>query len=110
MFLLVNLNIYLTSRGCNKIIKDGAFIIYEIQDIYEIFNLKSNKSKTTPSRYDKLFEDPIKFKVFSMIKNKPSNIDEIANESKITITHLYKILFELEYLNVIESYSGNFIK
>ena len=45
-----------------------------------------------------------------MIKNKPSNIDEIANESKITITHLYKILFELEYLNVIESYSGNFIK
>ena len=97
-----------TSLGCNKIIKDGAFIISEINDIYEIFKLKGNKSKTNSSIYKKLFEDPVKFKVFSMIKNKPCNVDEIANESNIPITQLYKTLFELEYLNLIESSSGNF--
>ena len=43
-----------------------------------------------------------------MIKKKPSNIDEIANETGISVVDIYKILFELENLNIIEASVGNF--
>lgn len=95
------------SKGCNDIIKDGAYIISSIDTLYEIFKL-NNATKSTPDvKYEKLFNDPFKYKVFSFIKNKPSNIDEIINATGIQIIDLYKILFELENLNIIESSGGN---
>lgn len=99
------------SRGCNKLIKDGAYIISEISDLYEIFKLEGHENeKADKNRYSKLFGDPIKFKVFNLIKNKPSNVDEIVNETGIKIVDLYKILFELEEMNIIEGFSGNFYR
>lgn len=99
------------SRGCNKLIKDGAYIISEVSDLYEIFRLESQKSeRIDKNKYSKLFEDPSKFKVFNLIKNKPSNVDEIVNETGIQIVDLYKILFELENMNIIEGFSGNFYR
>lgn len=99
------------STGCNKLIKDGAYIISEIKDLYEIFKLdnKSNDS-VDGETYMSLFNDPCKYKVFSFIKKKPSNIDEIVNETGIEVVKLYKILFELENLNIIESSGGNFYR
>lgn len=94
------------SNGCNKLIKDGAHIISEISDLYDIFQLEKTNSSTNRD-YDKLLSDPHKYKVFSLIKKKPSNIDEIANETGLEVVKLYKILFELEDLDIIESISGN---
>lgn len=99
------------SVGCNKLIKDGAYIISEIKDLYEIFKLNNNgKNNLSSDMYTDLFKDPCKYKVFSIIKGKPSNVDEIVNETGIQVVELYKILFELEYLNIIESFSGNFYR
>lgn len=95
------------SKGCNDIIKDGAYIISSIDTLYEIFKLNKSKKSTLDVKYEKLFNNPSKYKVFSLIKNKPSNIDEIVNFTGIEIVDLYKILFELENLNIIESVGGN---
>lgn len=94
------------SNGCNKLIKDGAHIISEINDLYDIFKLKKTNGFKNQD-YDKLLSDPNKYKVFSFIRKKPSNIDEIANETGLEVVKLYKILFELEDLDIIESISGN---
>lgn len=98
------------SVGCNKLIKDGAYIISEVKDLYEIFKLTKRGRRTNLDVYSNLFKDPQKYKVFLFIKNKPSNIDEILNETGIQVVELYKILFELEQLNVIEGFSGNFYR
>ncbi len=96
------------STGCNKLIKDGAYIISEIKDLYEIFKLGDGDMKKGSRDYSSLLSDPSKYKVFSLIKKKPSNIDEIANETGIEVVKLYKILFELEDLDIIEETGGNF--
>lgn len=98
------------SSGCNKLIKDGAAIISSISDLYEIFNIDHRNcgDKTIEQiKYGNLFSDPNKYKVFSFIKSKPSNVDEIINSVEIDLVELYKILFELEYLNIIEVQNGN---
>lgn len=96
------------SMGCNKLIRDGAHIISEIKDLYDIFKLNSNTTSINYGNHEKLLSDPFKYKVFSLIKKKPSNIDEIANETGISVVDIYKILFELENLNIIEASVGNF--
>lgn len=98
------------SVGCNKLIKDGAYIISEVKDLYEIFKLTKKEDKPVSEMYLNLFRDPQRYKVFSIIKDRPSNVDEILNESGIQVVDLYKILFELEQLNIIEGFSGNFYK
>lgn len=96
------------SMGCNKLIRDGAHIISEIKDLYDIFKLNSNTTSINYGNHEKLLSDTFKYKVFSLIKKKPSNIDEIANETGISVVDIYKILFELENLNIIEASVGNF--
>ncbi|BAK81160.1 DNA-processing protein DprA [Candidatus Arthromitus sp. SFB-rat-Yit] len=96
------------SMGCNKLIRDGASIISEIKDLYDIFKLNRNTNNIVGRNYEELLSDPSKYKVFSLIKNRPSNVDEIANETGINVVDIYKILFELESLNIIEASTGNF--
>lgn len=99
------------STGCNKLIKDGAYIISDIKDLYDIFKLDNQRNDNVDvETHISLFNDPCKYKVFSFIKKKPSNIDEIVNETGIEVVKLYKILFELENLNIIESSGGNFYR
>ncbi len=97
------------SSGCNVLIRDGAHIISNISDLYEIFKIKRKifPENAVQEKCVDLFKDPDKYKVFSFIRSKPRNVDEIVNGINIDLVELYKILFELEYLDVIEMQNGN---
>lgn len=98
------------STGCNKLIRDGASIICEVKDLYDIFKLNniSKKSEIMNKRYSTLLSDPKKYSVFTLIKRKPISIDELVNITNIELVELYKILFELENLKIIQPMDGNF--
>ncbi|MGL5751060.1 MAG: DNA-processing protein DprA [Paraclostridium sp.] len=87
------------SKGCNKIIKEGAILVDDIEDIlneYNIINLnkKSNDSNKSLSGTQQT--------VFDIIKNKGSlHIDRICDYSKIGIQEINCILNILEIEGIV---------
>ena len=46
------------SNGCNKLIRDGAYMISEISDLYDIFKLNKNSVENNyVHKYENLFKD-----------------------------------------------------
>lgn len=91
-------------KGTNKLIKDGAYIFTDINDIFDLLNLKNaNKIK-----YNNVEMNGIEKKVYNQISNNPIHIDDILRLTKIDIKQLYEVLFELQLKNEVMSLSGNY--
>ncbi|MGM9974096.1 MAG: DNA-processing protein DprA [Clostridiaceae bacterium] len=96
------------SRGCNKLINEGAHIYLGPESFQNIldFRLKWCKKK-------KIMENPTKHSaleesILALISNKPVHIDEILSHTCIDIDVLYSILFEMQLKEEIINLSGSF--
>ncbi len=95
----------LESRGTNKLIRDGATIFNEMQDILDLLNIYSisiNNNKEIG------IKNPLESKLCSIIDDNPIHIDNIIKLTHIDINQLYKLLFELQAKKEILCLSGNF--
>ncbi len=94
------------SKGTNKLIRDGARILLEVDDIIE--NLKYKypicKIDMEQSARDDLSESEMQ--VFNVIKRNPVNIDLIINETGIKVSELSPILTILEIKGYISQMPG----
>lgn len=100
-----------TSKGTNKLIKEGAFPLTSVEDICNFLNIEYNSNKKDKIRLDKkdiIKLDKIENKVFSIINETPMYIDDILKYSNIDIKQLYEVLFELQLKNRITCLSGNY--
>lgn len=88
------------SRGCNKLIREGAAILTSFSDL--ILELKLNKENTN-NKVNKEFD-----KILQVIKESPMHIDEIARKSFIDRDTLFKVLFEMQIRKEIVSLPGNY--
>lgn len=92
------------SRGCNDIIRDGAYIYTGINDILELVGIdkkindcgKNNKINLNKSFLMKFIED------------RPIHINEIINKSNIDIKVLYELLFEMQLAEEIICLAGDY--
>jgi len=92
------------SKGTNKLIKDGAYPLTSVEDIFHILNI-SYVHKNERKYY---FGNAMEEKIFSIVKYSPIHIDDILKGTNIDIKQLYEVLFELQLKNQITCLSGNY--
>jgi DNA processing protein len=92
------------SKGSNKLIKDGAYPLTCIDDIFELIDttyVQSNINQYNPA-------DNIEKKIYDTLNDNPIHIDDIYRITNIDIKHLYEVLFELQLKDEIMCLTGNY--
>lgn len=96
-----NINSYM-SKGCNKIIKEGAKLVDELDDILSEYKIISIKEQENCKNYDNIILNDDSIKVIDTIKDKGVlHIDEICDNTKMEIKYLNTILGELVLNDVL---------
>ncbi len=93
------------SKGTNKLIKDGAYVYTDIEDVLNLLNISrvsiDNKNITT-------VKGKLEERIYQVIDDNPIHIDKIIKLVDVDINRLYKLLFELQVKEEILCLSGNF--
>ncbi len=106
------------SRGCHRLIKSGAKLVENIDDVLEEFSQYSksilklcgnssynNHHQTNDKQGAKL--DKNELKVYELIGYNPKSVEEIVKYSKIEIKEILRILTSLEIKQLIKEDSFN---
>ncbi|WBW94818.1 DNA-processing protein DprA [Oceanirhabdus sp. W0125-5] len=94
-----------SSKGCNKIISEGAYVYNDITDITEILKIHKKKCIIDKDDYEKKTSSS---KIFSILSDIPMHFDEIKKITEIDIRVLYSLLFEMQINDLISCINGNF--
>ena len=89
------------SSGCLNLIKDGAHMFTEMEDLRFVLGLEEQRC------YDNNLSN-IENKILDIIDGEPTHIDKISDQSFVDRIALYKVLFEMQKKNVIVSLPGNY--
>lgn len=98
----------LFSKGTNKLIKDGARPLLEIDDILEeIYELKElqNKNKIK-DKLSTLDYSDTEIKIIELIEKGPTHCDEIVYKTGLNISNVTSILTILELKGIVKELSG----
>jgi len=89
------------SRGTNRLIKDGAIPLTDMEDIFEELPYLKRERKS--------FEIPQEFKpIFNIISKSPAHVDKIVEETGLAYPDVMEILLNLEMLGVVKGENGVF--
>jgi DNA processing protein len=92
------------SKGTNKLIKDGAFPLTCMEDVFDLLSM--NYIKGINNKLPTLSDS--EKNIYKMISDTPIHIDEIIKTTHIDIKHLYEVLFDLQLKNEIMCLAGNY--
>ncbi len=95
------------SEGTNNLIKMGAKIVSNSQDILEDYKYNYINSKDNIAQKDKLLEKKEKI-VYACLSCLPKHMNSIAEETGFTIEELSEILLQLELKNMIKEIRKNY--
>lgn len=96
-----NINSYM-SKGCHKIIKEGAKLIDGIEDILDEYEITSIEFKENWKNYDNIGLSKESIKVIETLKYKGVlHIDEICDNTRMEIKSVNTILSELVLNDVL---------
>ncbi|MGB2705606.1 MAG: DNA-processing protein DprA [Candidatus Omnitrophota bacterium] len=99
------------SSGANRLIKEGAKLVENVEDILEELNYVNNvkEVKSDVSRIPSMsFEEKA---IFDILGDRPKPIDEISETVEIPVNKISKTLLKLELKKLIKALPGeNFVK
>ncbi|GJQ60645.1 MAG: DNA-protecting protein DprA [Candidatus Scalindua sp. AMX11] len=103
------------SKGTNKLIKEGAKLVEDINDIIEEFGPLSEALHISDNKkvedMRSLTLNSQENRIFSLLSSTPKNIDEITLKSGIPVSNVTSILLILEVRKLVKQLSGNrFVK
>jgi len=103
------------SRGTNKLIKDGAKLVEDINDIVEELGPLAEsihiKDNTRVEDIRGLTLNSQEKKIFSLLSSTPSDIDEIITKSGLPSSNVASVLMILEVKRLVKQLSGKrFVK
>lgn len=97
-----------TSRGPNRLIKEGAKIVTEVRDIMEELGLKITdvqENKKGPE-FDNIAGDELK--IATMLADEPKTVEELIQESKIAASQISALISMLEIKGIIQKVGGKY--
>lgn len=94
------------SKGCHGLIKQGAKLVENIDDILTEFSEFTGFSRKFPKLHVKSLAMAEK-RVYDMLSLKPKHIDEILSESTYSYEEVIKALFQLEAKGYIKQTHQN---
>ncbi len=83
------------SRGCNRLIREGAALVSSPEDILEYFQIKNEKMLRLPEKNTNMLAKEEKI-VYSCLNLQPTYIDQVVKESGLPLGECLTILLELE--------------
>lgn len=89
------------SKGCHKLIKDGATLFTNIEDMLYNFAIDSKKEKTKVC-------NGFKGEILKLLDEKIMHIDEIIRVVNIDTSILHELLCELQFENEITNIYGSY--
>ena len=95
------------SRGCNRLIQQGAGILISPEALLEEWNLPCARPVQKSGKNEKVLETPENL-VYSCLGLYPKNIDSLAQETKLGVRELMNALITLELQGSIKEISKNF--
>ncbi len=95
-----------SNEGGNQAIRDGAKVVFNVEDILEeYYSVVSNKITTTTNQFQELEED--ERIVFSCINYNPLNVEEIIVKTGLSVQKVQYLLLKLEMKRLIVSLPNN---
>ena len=101
--------------GTNRLIKNGAILTTETEDILNALKLVEYKEKflnlknSNYSKIKKEFSDPMQSIIFRFINNTPISANDLSRRTGYTINEILSTLFILEMNGYIKKVSGGYI-
>lgn len=93
------------SKGCNKLIKDGAYPLTSMEDVFQLLNIEVNIKL---NKNENSVKSGIESKIYNTLTDSPLHIDDIIRITNVDINYLYEVLFELQLQNEIMCLAGNY--
>ena len=93
------------SKGCNKLIREGAAVCLSKEDILECFSIDSEKESTR-----RLSLEGEERKVFEALDLEKKHVDILSRELSMPLKSLYAILLQLELAGYCISESNAYYK
>lgn len=100
--LITNVN----TQGIYKLIKNGATIVTEHNDILEALNWTLEYGKKEPAKTEEILYSPEEKKILECLQKDSLSIDELIIKTDLNINDLMVILTKLELENVIFRING----
>ena len=88
------------SEGCNKLIRDGAIPLTEMEDLYSFLQIDKKSIKNQNNTNKSILLD--------IINNEPKHLDDIIECVNVDRKVLFELLFEMQNANEIICLPGNY--
>ncbi len=95
------------SRGCNRLIKQGAGIVISVEDFMEELHL-SHAAKLEKVAQNKILLESDENLVYTCLGLYPKSLETLARETALPISELMHITFRLELKGYIQEISKNY--
>ncbi len=96
------------SRGCNRLIKQGAKLVESVDDILEELDHLVQKKETTGGVRQMTLDDAEEEKMLTLIPFQPIHFDEIVRLSGLPSSRLNGILLNLELKGFLNQLPGKY--
>jgi len=101
----------ITSKGTNRLIKQGAKLAETVDDILEELDLKIGSCLNEGKELIAPILDKSESLVYNLLSNQPRHIDDLAEAVNIGIGEISRVLFYLEIKRLVRQLPGkNFVK
>jgi len=97
------------SRGCNRLIKQGAKLVDCVDDIMEEFHVvatPNNVNKDSSKTEGNFSLSPREAAIYELIARSPLHIDDIINQSELTAGEVSSMLLTLELKSAVIALPG----
>ena len=95
-----------TSVGPNELIKSGAKVVSEVNDVLEVFGLAPSQEKKISEIKIKPELDEMEDKIFSVLSDSPQHSNEIARLTKLDTKDIHSKLSMLELRGIVKNAGG----
>ena len=94
------------SRGCHRLIQQGAKLVVEVQDILEELKIPLVHHLSKEKEPRSLDLDPQEASIYTHLSDEPLSVDLLAEKSQLPVQETLSTLLQLELKQLVKAYPG----